>query len=58
MFDSGIKARYGHFGFEAIEMRYSEDKLVFVTSGGKGFNGIEFTFDRKTETFYEPTEIQ
>ncbi len=57
-FDSGIKARYGHFGLEAIEMRYSEDKLVFVTSGGKGFNGIEFTFDRKTETFYEPTEIQ
>lgn len=57
-FDSGITARYGYFGLEAIEMRYSEEELLLVTSGGKGFNGIQFTFDRKTETFSEPVPVE
>jgi len=57
-FGSGIKARYDHFGFEYIEMRYSEKELLFVTGGGKGFNGIEFTFDRRTETFSEVEEAE
>lgn len=57
-FGSGIKARYDHFGFEYIEMRYSEEELLFVTGGGKGFNGIEFTFDRITETFSEVKEAE
>lgn len=57
-FDSGVYERYDHFGLEAIEMRYSADELLLVTSGGKGFNGIQFTFDRKTETFSEPVPAE
>ncbi len=57
-FDSGIYERYDFFGFEYIEMRYSEDELLIVTSGGKGFNGQQFTFDRKTETFSEVSEAE
>ena len=57
-FDSGIRARYGDFGLESIEMRYSENELLFATSGGKGFNGIEFRFDRINKTFSEPVESE
>lgn len=57
-FDSKINPRADFFGFEYIEMRYSEEELLFVTSGGKGYNGIQFTFDRRTETFSEPIEAE
>ena len=57
-FESNVPVMADFFGIEGLEMRYSEDLLLFVTTGGKGLPQREFTFDRKTETFSEASEAE
>lgn len=57
-FESGINARADFFGLENIDMRYSANELLFITGGGKGYSGQQFTFDRRTETFSEAEDIE
>ena len=57
-YDTGCGILADSFGICDVEMRYSEDSLLFVTTGGKGLPQREFTFDRKTETFSEASEAE
>ena len=52
-YDTGCGIRSDPFGICMVDMRYSEEKLTIIATGGKGGTCFEGVFDMETKEFSE-----